>query len=208
MATADNVRVRYEDGLILGAAQLSGDQTYFRAALERRSLSRDMFGIGWGLELTVDTAAPGAPTSAVVWVEPGIAYGGDGKAIVVRDRTEISSTLNDKRKTNPGVSSWAVYLVFQESDQNGKQAYQFCGQAMDPIKAETFRIDVAPLGGPIGTEQREGARLAPQSALAGPSDPRQDRIQLGVVSFDLTIGSPPPEIQREPGNRDPDPVHL
>ncbi len=194
------MRVRYQDGLILGAAQLSGDQTYFRAALERRSLSRDMYGIAWGLELSVETAAAGEATSAIVWLEPGVAYGGDGKPIIVRERTELSSLLGPLRTTSPSIPSWAVYLVYQEASQSGKQTFQYCGQAMDPTTAEGFRIAIEPLGAPAGAQDRGGARLAPESQLAAESDAQRSRVALGVVSFDLNVGNPAPTILRQAGS--------
>src|SRR5882757_599583 len=99
MENADNVRALYRDGLILGADELAGDQSYFRAALERRSLARDMFGIAWGLELVQQ---PGG-----IFVMPGVAYGGDGKVMVLRQARELHSQLASLPTTPASV---AVYL--------------------------------------------------------------------------------------------------
>ena len=54
MATRDTARVLYRDGQRLGASDLSDDQAYFRGALERRALARDMFGIAFGLKLELE----------------------------------------------------------------------------------------------------------------------------------------------------------
>lgn len=207
MASPDNVRVRYEEGLILGAAQLSGDQTYFRAAHERRSLSRDTFGVTWGLELSVETASTG-PSSAIVWLDPGVAYGGDGKAIIVRERTEISSKLREAQSVSPGVFEWRVFVSYAETERQGKRTYQYCGQAMDPITTEGYRVEVEPaVGIGLAANQREAARVAPQSQLGGPSDPKTDRVQLGVVRFDpLTVNASPTVVRQPSVLRVPEPV--
>ena len=63
MASDDNVRTIYRDGLLLGKDELEDDQNYFRAALERRSLARDMYGIAWGLELMLLDGSPTIPGS-------------------------------------------------------------------------------------------------------------------------------------------------
>jgi hypothetical protein len=195
VASSDNIRVRYEDGLILGAAQLSGDQTYFRAALERRSLARDMFGIAWGLGLRVEGGASGS----IIWLDPGVAYDGEGKPIIVRERAELSSLLSPLRKASPDQLEWAVYLVFQETEQQGKQSFVYCGQAMAPITTEGYRIEIEPIDTPLADDQRPGARLAPQSQLAGSSTPARSRVRLGQVTFASAIGNPTPVITRRKG---------
>ncbi|HET7540940.1 MAG TPA: hypothetical protein VFK05_13750 [Polyangiaceae bacterium] len=180
MATADNVRTQYEDGLVLGASQLIADQTYMRASFERRSLTRDLFGIVWGLELVIETAPAGATQSALVRVTPGVAYGGDGKAIVLRDPSEVSSLLKGKDKG----TSWAVYAVYQESSVRGQSGFSFCGQAMDPHVTESAALVIERFLSPLGEGERSGARIEPESALGGTTQPTLSRVLLGVVELD------------------------
>jgi hypothetical protein len=194
MVAADNVRTQYQDGLVLGAAQLSGDQTYVRAALERRSLTRDMFGIAWGLELTLETAAATSPTSSLVRVTPGVAYGGDGKPIVLRDKAEVSSLL--KTSGAQPSTSWAIYIAYAETAQSGQSGFSFCGQAMDPTVSEGTQFVAELSGSPLGDGERSGPRVVPQSELAGPSDANEDRVLLGVVDFDV---SGQPSVRLTPG---------
>jgi hypothetical protein len=188
MAAADNVRTQYQDGLVLGAAQLSGDQTYVRAALERRSLSRDMFGIAWGLELQVETGSASSSTSAIVRVTPGVAYGGDGKAIVLRAKGEVSSLL--KNSGAQAGTSWAIYINYTETAQSGQSGFSFCGQAMDPTVAEGTAFAAEILGSLLPDGERDGPQLEPDAALGGSSDPTTDRVLLGIVDFDAMTGQP------------------
>src|SRR5262245_55565772 len=131
MAANDNVRVLYKDGLILGADELSDDQAYFRAAIERRSLAGSLYGIAFGLELS--QAKAGGP----VRLSPGVAWDGDGKAIVVRLPEDVSSRLAGNQD-----GSYAIYLSFVEKGNGNKTGYSFCGAAMDPRIEEGYRIEV------------------------------------------------------------------
>ncbi|WP_394849957.1 hypothetical protein LZC95_21190 [Pendulispora brunnea] len=169
MANADNVRVLYQDGLILGADELAGDQSYFRAALERRSLTRDAFGIAWGLELE--------QVKNTILVKPGVAYGGDGKVIVVRQTVEVISRIKSQlRVPSPAM----VYLTYAESSDRPKNVLSFCGQATDPRVVEDFDIEFGDPP-PFNVGQREGARVEPHVNLGGPGDATKSRVALGVI---------------------------
>ena len=61
--------VLYQDGQVLGASQLLGDQRYTLGALQRRSLSRDTFGIAYGFALREEEGH--------IFTTPGVAYLGD-----------------------------------------------------------------------------------------------------------------------------------
>jgi len=180
MAIHDNVRPLYRDGLILGADELVDDQDYFRAALKRRSLARDMFGIAWGLDLALSGAA--------VRVSPGVAYGGDGNAIVVREAEDLSPDLVGK----PASTQWAVYLELTETEDDGDPKLTFCNAPVDPRVAEGYRFTLEDVTGQgFASTRREGARIEPDAELNGALDGRQDRVLLGVVmirsdgSFDV-----------------------
>lgn len=173
MANNDNVRVLYKDGLILGADELSDDQSYFRAALERRSLAGTPQGIAYGLALTQQTDGP-------VILAPGVAWDGNGKAVVVRQQVDLSGLLSGEQN-----GRYAVFLVFVEKNAVGKAGHVFCGAPMDPRIEEVYRIEVTsdvPLD--PGPGYRGPSRRAPQSSLPAPSDRDAGRILLGIVKVE------------------------
>lgn len=183
MAAHDNVRVLYEDGLVLGADELMDDQRYVRAALARRSLARDVPGIAYGLELVDDDGH--------VYVEPGVAYGGDGRVIVVRSRISVTSQLDYARvtadfgnllvrdPTNPDLRSTtlAVHLTYGESREGGLPIPALCGQGQDPRVAEGFAITVVD-----GTRSDHLERIPPYEELAENLASRSFPVLLGRVA--------------------------
>jgi hypothetical protein len=178
VAIRDNVRVRYRDGLILGADELVDDQTYFRAALERRSLARDMFGIAWGLDLV--------RSGSGIRVSPGVAYGGDGKVIVVREPEDLSPLFDGK----PASSDWAVYVELTETTESdkvntdGSPPLLYCGSPADPRMIEGHRIYLDDVTGQQpARERREGARLEPEADLGGEVESSKNRVCLGMVTI-------------------------
>ena len=181
MAAQDTTRVAWEDGLVLGADELVDEQAYFRAAIERRSVARDVYGIASGLELEVKT--PGGGGSGIVRLSPGVAYGGDGKVIVVRDEEEISSAI--AKQTVKLNAAYAVYLSYDETAAPLPTQFTFCGQGMDPRITENYRIDLDPS---IPIDQapghREGIRIDPQATLGGTSTTATSRVLLGIVDLD------------------------
>src|SRR5688572_7451737 len=153
VASDDNVRTIYRDGLLLGKDELEDDQNYFRAALERRSLCR-MYGIAWGLELAL---VDGSPT-----ITPGVAYGGDGKAMIVRRPLNIAEKFARRPE-----GEYAVHLHYVEKE-NPLSPFTFCNQEIDPRIAEGFEVELADDGPLI----REKARFEPQQQL--PAQPRKE----------------------------------
>lgn len=169
MANNDNVRVLYKDGLILGADELSDDQSYFRAALERRSLAGTPQGIAYGLALT--------QTDGRVGLTPGVAWDGNGKTVVVRQQVDVSGLLSSEQD-----GRYAVFLVFVEKNAASTAGHVFCGAPMDPRVEEGYRIEVTsdvPLD--PGPGYRGPSRRAAQSSLPAPSDRDAGRILLGIV---------------------------
>ncbi|WP_437727124.1 hypothetical protein [Sorangium sp. So ce861] len=175
---ADRIRVAYEDGQVLGAEHLSADQGYFRAALERRSLARDMFGVAFGLELgVVRTEARGE----IVRVEPGVAFGGDGRVIVVRSPEDLSALLPGRSARD---ASYAVYLAYAEREEAELRGV-FGDRPSDRWIVEGHRIELeAEPRPPEPAGRREGPRLSPHAALGEQRGPAQGRVRLGYVDFD------------------------
>ncbi len=166
---SDNVRTLYIDGMPLGADELDDDQTYFRAALERRSLGRDLYGVAWGLELHKVGESP--------VVSPGVAYGPDGKAIVVREPVNVADLIGGDLDTK-----YEIFLHFTE-DQRANSEFTYCNRALDPRVEEAF--DIKAFEKPTGAPKvlRRKARLEAHAPLpAAVTRPEADRrICLGIV---------------------------
>jgi hypothetical protein len=164
----DNVRTLYIDGMPLGADELDDDQTYFRAALERRSLARDLYGVAWGLELEMVGASP--------VVSPGVAYGPDGKAIVVREPVNIADLVEGDPDTK-----FEVFLYFAE-EQRQNSEFTYCNRALDPRVEEAYAIKAFEKEGASKVLRRK-ALLEPHASLpADVTRPGADRrVCLGIV---------------------------
>ncbi|MGK3995547.1 hypothetical protein [Sorangium sp. So ce1024] len=175
---ADRMRVAYENGQVLGAEHLSADQAYFRAALERRSLARDMFGVAFGLELgVVRTEARGE----IVRVEPGVAFGGDGRVIVVPAPADLSDLLRGRSARD---ASYAVHLAYAERKDEalGGVLHDLPSERWI-VEGHRFELEAEPRP-PEPAGRREGPRLAPQAPLGAQRGSGQGRVRLGYVDFD------------------------
>ncbi|WP_437765353.1 hypothetical protein WMF27_30415 [Sorangium sp. So ce281] len=174
---ADRVRVAYEDGQVLGAEHLSADQAYFRAALERRSLTRDMYGVAFGLELgVVRTEA-----REILRVEPGVACGADGRVIVVRSPEDLSDLLRGRSVRN---ASYAVHLAYAEREDEelrGLPGNLPSGRWI--VETHRFDLEAEPKP-PEAAGRREGPRVSPHATLGEQRGPRQGGVRLGYVDFD------------------------
>ncbi|WP_437758533.1 hypothetical protein [Sorangium sp. So ce1389] len=175
---ADRVRVAYENGQVLGAEHLSADQAYFRAALERRSLARDMFGVAFGLELGVVRAEG---RGEIVRVEPGVAFGADGRAIVVLGPADLSDLLRGRSARD---ASYAVHLAYAEREDDGLRALPSdLPSERWIVEGYRFELEAEPRP-PEPAGRREGPRLSPQAALGEQRGSGHGRVRLGYVDFD------------------------
>ncbi|WP_437983195.1 hypothetical protein [Sorangium sp. So ce117] len=182
MGSRDTSRVAYRDGALLEAGHLSGDQAYFRAALERRALAHDMFGIAFGLELELAHLAS-RPDLGIPRVRPGVAYGGDGKTIVVPTPEDLSPLLRGRSTRN---ASYAVYLFYAEREDESRTRSAWPGATSAPWIVESYGFALEADPQPFEPEgHREGPRLEPHAELAGQRDPALGRIRLGVIDFDV-----------------------
>ncbi|XYI01017.1 hypothetical protein ACMHYB_15195 [Sorangium sp. So ce1128] len=175
---ADRIRVAYENGQVLGAEHLSADQAYFRAALERRSLARDMFGVAFGLELGVVRAEG---RGEIVRVEPGVAFGADGRAIVVLGPADLSDLLRGRSARD---ASYAVHLAYAErEDEELRGVFSDLPSERWIVEGHRFELEAEPRP-PEPAGRREGPRLAPQAALGEQRGSGHGRVRLGYVDFD------------------------
>jgi hypothetical protein len=207
MAIADNVRVRYQDGPDprRGAA-LRRSNVLSRGARAPVLVARHVRH-RVGARAHGGHGAAGTATRHRVESSRGRATAATESRSWCAYRTNLVNAQRQAQDEPCGVELGDLPLIPRVGPE--RQAdIQYCGQAMDPTTAEGFRIDVAPLARvAIGSEEREGARLPRSRSSPAPSDAQQSRIQIGVVSFDLTVGNPAPEIQRETRlDRDSEPV--
>jgi hypothetical protein len=183
MAAHDNVRVLYEDGLVLGADEMQDDQRYYRAGFERRSLSRDVPGIAYGLELSQST-------DGAIFVEPGVAYAGDGRVIVLRSRYSLTPNLSYEKLIADFPNAGAelclhVYLRFGEVQDRGVPVPALCNSSLDPRIVEGFAIELA------DESLREHLdRIPPYEELGSDGAGRALPIRLGRVCVTLDHAAP------------------
>jgi hypothetical protein len=85
---AQDQRPRFYEGQYLSADDLAAIMEYQRAADARHALGGHTWGIAAGLTLT-ERPSPGVPDKVEVTLQPGIAWDGYGRAIVVSQPTRL-----------------------------------------------------------------------------------------------------------------------
>ena len=89
---ANDQRPRFFEGQFLSASDLEAAVAYQRTLQGRHALGAHTWGIAQGLTLR-ERAAPGAPARVEVIVEPGLAWDGFGRALVVDRPVRLSEAL-------------------------------------------------------------------------------------------------------------------
>ena len=89
---ANDQRPRFFEGQFLSAADLEAAVAYQRTLQARHALSAHTWGIAQGLTLR-ERAAPGAPARVEVILEPGLAWDGFGRALVVDRPVRLTEAL-------------------------------------------------------------------------------------------------------------------
>jgi hypothetical protein len=170
-------RPAFYEGQFLGAADLTTAVDYARVEDARHLLGAHTWGIAGGLEITEkDSAAGGGQVD--VFIQPGYAWDGFGRPIVMLTPTKIPAELfksilfdaGQDNQTPPGrlVQVWLRYD--ETATQSPGPGFQQCGAGDQFARiGETFRLEIG--------EQQAHASHAPIS-VAGYTADAQDMLQL------------------------------
>jgi hypothetical protein len=168
-------RPTYTTGQYIGAADLNAAVDYNRDTVERLALSGRNWGIATGLALIERTM----PTGGVqMFIEPGIAWDGYGRPVVVLSPAPVTSDLF--AHLSSGTQS--VWLRYNAAGaQAVASGFQTCG-AGDPFTrvAESYAIEA---GNKLLSEQTDGIIIG-GSAVADPRDMLVSVDQNAAVMLD------------------------
>lgn len=120
MANAMLERPAFFEGQYLGADDLTLLVRYVRGATARQTLGHHTWGIVFGLELVEVEATDG---TLELHVQPGVAFDGFGRAIVVTARTRLEVDLF----TGAPSGEFPVWIRYAESTQQGvRRGFEVC----------------------------------------------------------------------------------
>jgi hypothetical protein len=113
-------RPRFFEGQYIGAADLEQIVEYARIRQGQHLLA----GHGWGIAAGLDLLErPGPAGSVEVWVQPGLAWDGYGRAVTVPAATLIGL---DQLRGKPG-GAWFVWLAYREAGRDAaRPGYGVC----------------------------------------------------------------------------------
>jgi hypothetical protein len=188
-------RPRFYEGQYLEAADLTAAVDYSRTQLSRAMLAAHRWGIALGLDLTeVD-----GPNSTVdVFIQPGYAWDGFGRPILVPEPTKLSRalfSLFDAAFTpaNPApppvlVDVWLNYAEMMT--QGPRPGFQTCDTADAFARVqESFRIEVGPRA--ALNSQRDPVEIAGRLVDAATALSTFDSTAAPVVDGDVPQQSLP-----------------
>src|SRR5437763_325825 len=199
MAAEDVERLRYFERQFLGATDFTDQQSYHRDVLRRHLLGHHTWGIVSGLELEEKPAASGA-NSVEVYIKPGIAIDGFGRAIVLLDEAQIPHDLFAAvARDSAGTGTWVpIYLRYrEETTDQPADGYEQCDIADQSSRIrETYTIVIEPsLTGPdvtVAGQDVDPSTLVPDSSVAFQDLPQDDGprwfVQLGCVRWLVSPG--------------------
>ncbi len=175
-------RPAFSNGQYIGADDLNAAVDYARDKTERLALSGRTWGIGTGLALVEIADAAGATQ---MYIEPGIAWDGYGRPIVVTSPAPVTADLFAGLPTGPQ-QVWLKYSVLDT--QMIAPGFQTCG-AGDPATriADTYQIVT---GVPTNSLQADGVVLNGVSV----SDPRDMLIAFNAAAPVVLDGSAPHQL--------------
>lgn len=148
--TETELRPRFYEGQYLGATDLTAAVDYSRSQLSRVLLGAHRWGIALGLDL-VEVAGPNGATD--VFVEPGYAWDGFGRPILVSQPTKLAAAQFAafdagfvSGGTPPPPVVVQVWLAYDETMTQGPQpGFETCDATQAYARVlESFRIDVGP----------------------------------------------------------------
>lgn len=173
-------RPAFFEGQYLGAEDLSALVTYFREHDARHMLGQHTWGIVTGLELVEAEAADG---SLDVFVQPGLAYDGYGRLIVVMQQTR----LDGAQFAGAGSGEVEVWIRYDQSEREGvRKGFEVCSeQDVFARVSETFVLEVGPrsiLERQSGVNVNGADVLDPREALRS-VDPEASLIEDASVPY-------------------------
>jgi hypothetical protein len=142
-------RPNYYEGQYLGAQDLTAAQEYQRQQDQRHRLAAHTWGIAAGLELE-ERPQPGSGDAVDIYVKPGYAVDGFGRAIVVLEPYKIPEALFAQFAFDPTLPAgrWIpVWLRYREEKTDPpRPGYAICDAIDQAFRIqETFRIIVGVL---------------------------------------------------------------
>jgi hypothetical protein len=193
-------RPNYYQGQYLGAQDLVAAQEYQRQQDQRHRLAAHTWGIAVGLELE-ERPKPGSSDAVDVYLKPGYAIDGFGRAIVVLTPYKISEALFAQFTFDPALSDgrWiSVWLRYREEKTNPpRPGFAVCEVEDQAYRIlETFRVVVGDM--PSIAQQRDQVSVAgqmvdadseipdasvPYQALPESGDAARWLIRLGSVRW-------------------------
>lgn len=214
-------RPRFYEGQYLEAADLMASVDYARAARSRMLLGAHRWGIALGLDLR---EVPGPNSSLDVVLQPGYAWDGFGRPVVVPEPVKLSAGLfaSYDRTAVPGVPvEVPVWLAYSEArGRPPRQGFESCepGAAFSRV-LERFTVEVGPRPGlasrrdPVEVAGRtvDAAQVlrafdpaapeledasVPHQSLPAEDDTARWLIPVGVVTY--RPGAPGTLVTRDP----------
>jgi hypothetical protein len=176
------LRPTFSNGQYIGADDLNAAVSYARDESERLALSGRTWGIATGLALVELTDATGATQ---MYIEPGIAWDGYGRPIVVISPAAVTADMFAGLTSG----SWPVWLKYSAlSTQMIAPGFQTCG-AGDPATriGDTYAIVAGPQASP---QQTDGIVLNGVTV----ADPRNMLIAFDAAAAVVLDGSAPHQI--------------
>lgn len=203
MPVTEIKRPNYYEGQYLGAADLVAAQEYQRQQDQRHRLGAHTWGIHVGLELE-ERLQPGSTDVVDVYVKPGYATDGFGRAIVVLQPYKITEALFAQFMFDPVLSAgiWVpVWLRYREEKTNPPtpdfavcdiqgQTYPIvenCSLVIGDVEEQAYRVleNFLPLVGekPLINQQRDPISVAGKSVdAAEPNLPIPPNVRIPDAS--------------------------
>jgi Chaperone of endosialidase len=179
MPVTEIKRPNFYEGQYLGAQDLIVGQEYQRQQDQRHRLAGHTWGIAVGLELD-EHLQPGSSDAVDVYIKPGYAVDGFGRAIVVLEPYKIPEALFAQFSFDPALPNGRlvpVWIRYREEKTNPPApGFAVCDSDDQAYRIlESFRVVVGDL--PSINQQRD------QISVAGKSLDAADEIPDGSVSY-------------------------
>ncbi|MET0418458.1 MAG: hypothetical protein ABW022_20795 [Actinoplanes sp.] len=173
----------FAEGQILAAADLTAAVDHARGQLARHARYAHEWGIAEGLDLTTaDRTDPDTGDTYVeVTLQPGVAYDGTGREVLVPAAVVLQESLFDEvNGADPATTDpYPVFLAGFDEEKSAESVADLCGSASGVNRvSETYQIIFGKLG-----EQQQAPE--PPAVGAGPADGTEPwPILLGYVIWD------------------------